>query len=392
MSDVPASHSLSRGRIIGVRALLVLGVLLSVLSILSTYVKREALDTDRFKQTSRALIADPLIQEQVAARLVDAFYTKVDVSAELKDALPTNLKPLAGPLTGLSRGFADTAAQKLLTRSSAQDAFVELASLSQSQVVKILQGNTRVVSTTNGNVVLDLTPLVLKFGDRFGFVSNLADKIPQGSAQITIVNADGLDTAQTITRWLEQVANYIWILAVAAWVGAIWLARGRRRQEVRALGIGLIAVGILVLVLRFFAGKYFVENLVTSEAARPAASDAWQIITKALADAGWVTFAVGALVALGAWLIGHGQRATSVRSAVAPALSRTGVAWASYAVIIFLLIWILPIQMFRTSVGLVLLSAIGFVILRRQVAAEAGSAPVADTASAAPLDPPAPPG
>ncbi|MEI7760694.1 MAG: hypothetical protein WCJ67_07980 [Thermoleophilia bacterium] len=392
MSDVPARHSLSRGRIIGVRALLVLGVLLSVLSILSTYVKREALDTDRFKQTSRALIANPLIQEQVAARLVDAFYTKVDVSAELKDALPTNLKPLAGPLTGLSRGFADTAAQKLLTRSSVQDAFVELASVSQSQVVKILQGNTRVVSTTNGNVVLDLTPLVLKFGDRFGFVSNLASKIPQGSAQITIVNADGLDTAQTITHWLEQVANYIWILAVAAWVGAIWLARGRRRQEVRALGIGLIVVGILVLVLRFFAGRYFVENLVTSEAARPAASDAWQIITKALADAGWVTFAVGALVALGAWLIGHGKRATSARSAVAPALSRTGVAWALYAVIIFLLIWILPIQMFRTSVGLVLLSAIGFVILRRQVAAEAAAAPVVDTASAAPLDPPVPPG
>ena len=392
MSDVPARHSLSRGRIIGVRALLVLGVLLSVLSILSTYVKREALDTDRFKQTSRALIANPLIQEQVAARLVDAFYTKVDVSAELKDALPTNLKPLAGPLTGLSRGFADTAAQKLLTRSSVQDAFVELASVSQSQVVKILQGNTSVVSTTNGNVVLDLTPLVLKFGDRFGFVSNLASKIPQGSAQITIVNADGLDTAQTITHWLEQVANYIWILAVAAWVGAIWLARGRRRQEVRALGIGLIVVGILVLVLRFFAGRYFVENLVTSEAARPAASDAWQIITKALADAGWVTFAVGALVALGAWLIGHGKRATSARSAVAPALSRTGVAWALYAVIIFLLIWILPIQMFRTSVGLVLLSAIGFVILRRQVAAEAAAAPVVDTASAAPLDPPVPPG
>jgi len=38
-----ATASPSRGRIIGVRAFLVLGVLLTVVSILSTYVKREAL-------------------------------------------------------------------------------------------------------------------------------------------------------------------------------------------------------------------------------------------------------------------------------------------------------------------------------------------------------------
>ena len=61
----------SRGRIIGARALLVLGVLLTVVSILSTYVKREALDQGQFKKTSQALIANPAIQQQVASTLVD---------------------------------------------------------------------------------------------------------------------------------------------------------------------------------------------------------------------------------------------------------------------------------------------------------------------------------
>ena len=45
-----------------------------------------------------------------------------------------------------------------------------------------------------------------------------------------------------------------------AWVAAIWLARGRRRQEVRSLGIGLVAVGMLVLLARWLAGKYFVDQ------------------------------------------------------------------------------------------------------------------------------------
>ena len=49
-------------------ALLVLGVLLTVISILSTYVKREALDPDQFKKTSQELIASPAIQQQIANR------------------------------------------------------------------------------------------------------------------------------------------------------------------------------------------------------------------------------------------------------------------------------------------------------------------------------------
>lgn len=383
MTASPAASSSSRGRIVGARVLLVVGVLLTVVSILSTYVKREALDPDQFKQTSQELIANPQIQEQVASKMVDALFDNVDVSAELGDTLPPNLQALAGPLAGLSQGFADTAAQKLLARPGVQDAFVELASLSQSQFVKVLHGDTRALATSNGNVVLDLRPLVLQLGDRFGFVSNLAEKIPQASAQVTILKSDDLDTAQKVTHWLEQIANFIWIFAVAAWVGAIWLARGRRRQEVRALGIGLAVVGILVLLVRFFAGKYLVDTLVASETVRPAAGDAWDIITRSLADAGWVALAAGVLIALGAWLIGPGDRATAARATAAPYLARTGVAWGAFVVGMAVVVWLLPIQMFRTTAILVVASAIGFAVLRRQVAVETQS-DVGTLASASP--------
>jgi hypothetical protein len=360
----------SRGRIIGVRALLVLGVLLTVVSILSTYVKREALDQGQFEQTSRALIESPAIQEQVSAVMVDALFSNVDVSAELKGNLPENLQPLAVPLAGISQGLADTAAQKLLARPRVQDTFVALASASQSQVVKVLHGDTTALETTDGNVVLDLRPLVLKLGDRFGFVENLAAKVPQDSAQITILKSDNLNTAQTITHWLEQVANFVWILALACWVGAVWLARGRRRQEVRALGIGLVVVGVLVLLARSLAGNYLVDNIVANDSVRPAASDAWNIITESLAAAGWVALAFGVLIAVGAWLVGPGERATSARTALAPTLERVWLSWGLWALGIVLIAWILPIQMFRTTAILVVGSAIGFVVFRRQVAAE----------------------
>ena len=388
MTASSATNSPSRGRIIGARGLLVLGVLLTVVSILSTYVKREALDEGQFKQTSQELIASPAIQQQVAAQLVDAFNTNVDLSAELQGRLPEQLQALAGPLAGISGQLVDRAAQELVTRPRAQDAFVTISSEAQAQFVKVLHGDTRGLTTSNGNVVLDLRPLMLKLGDRFGFIEGYAAKFPQGSAQITIVKSDDLKTAQTLTHWLEQVANFIWILAVACWVGAVWLARGRRRQEVRSLGIGLGVVGVLVLVARWAAGKYFVDNLVQSDAVRPAASDAWRIITDSLAAAGWVALSVGILIAVGAWLVGPGARATSARASLAPVLERAGVAWGSFAVLMVAIIWILPIQVFRTTVVLVVMGVIGFVVFRRQLAAESAAVPVADAPAAVPAPPP----
>ncbi len=388
MTASPAAQPPSRARIIGARALLVLGVLLTVISILSTYVKREALDEGQFKQTSQELIASPAIQEQVAATLVDELYANVDVSGELTGKLPDNLQGLAAPIAGISRELVDRGASELLKRPRAQKTFVELSSFSQQQLIKVLHGDTRALETANGNVVLDLRPLVLTLGDRFGFIENLADKIPQNAAQVTILKSDDLKLAQDVTHWLEQVANFVWILALACWAGAIWLARGRRRQEVRSLGIGLVAVGALVIAARWAAGKYFVDNLVQTDSVRPAASDAWQIITDSLAAAGWVALSVGVLIAIGAWLVGPGDRAVSARAWLAPRLQRTEVAWGAFALLMALIIWILPIQVFRTTVILVVLGAIGFEVFRRQLAAESASLPDADQQAAEPSPPP----
>ena len=243
----------------------------------------------------------------------------VDFTSSLEAKLPTNLQALASPIAGLAQGFVGTAAENLLARPRIQDAFVDLAVLSQQQFIKVLHGDTQAVDTSNGNVVLDIRPLVLKLGDRFGFVTNLAAQIPPGAGQVTILEADNLDTAQKITHWLEQIANFVWIFALAAFVGAIWLARGRRRQEVRSLGIGLVVVGVIVLVVRWLAGKYVVDQLVATDSMRPAVHNAWQIITQSLAAAGWVALVVGILVAIGAWLVGPGNRATASRAAARPA-------------------------------------------------------------------------
>ena len=132
-----------------------------------------------------------------------------------------------------------------------------------------------------------------------------------------------------------------------------------------------MAVGVLVLVARWLAGKYFVDQIVQSDTVRPAASDAWNILTDSLAAAGWVVLIGGALTVAGTWLVGPSEHPTTARAKLAPVMNRWEVA-GRFVVAMALILWALPIQVFRTSVILVVLGAIGFYILRRQVLAETG--------------------
>ena len=175
----------SRTRIIAARILVVLGVVLVFVSLLANFVKREALDEETFRGTSQELIANEDIRDQVAATMVDQLYANVDVAARLQERLPDNLQPLAAPLAGLSREAIDRAARELLARPRVQNLFVNASSLAQAQVVKVLEGETR-LETTGGNVVLDLHPLVVQLGDRFGFLGDVSE-LPPDAGRITIL-------------------------------------------------------------------------------------------------------------------------------------------------------------------------------------------------------------
>lgn len=366
---VPAVRRVSRTRIIIARILTVVGVLLVVISILANYVKREALDQDRFRETSRALIASDTIRDQLALTLVDQLYANTDVAGSVRAKLPENLQPLAVPIAGLVQNATESAAKQLLQRPRIQELFVNASSLAQREFVAVLDGDTDRLESTDGKVVLDLRPILVKLGDRFNI---LADKIPPGSGQVTILESDQLKTAQRGTRALRFVADWIWALALIAWVGAVLLAKGRRRLEVRAIAIGIVAIGLLVLIVRGLVERYFVNHLVKSDSVRPSARDAFQIISDLLKGAGWTAVIVGVVALVGVWLSGPGRRAIQARQAIAPYLRGAGIYAATIGGYL-LLLWWRPTPQFGYWLNVLIffvLLMIGTEVLRRQLARE----------------------
>ena len=247
-------------RVVGARALTVVAILLALVGMVAFYVENTALDPDGFETISRNMIENDEIRTQVAAKSVDTLFENVDVEAAIAERLPPAQQGLAPVLAGLARSGADRAADAALERPRVQTVWVEVTTRTQRQLVRLLDDDTTFIQTEGGAVVLDLRPLVIELGDQVAVIGKVAERLPESSGRIAIIEESQLETAQTVTKILRSVADWMWLVALIVAALAIWLARGRRRLELRALGIGVLVVGLLMLALRRFAGDYLVDS------------------------------------------------------------------------------------------------------------------------------------
>jgi hypothetical protein len=345
--------------------LIVLGVVLTIISLLANYVQNELLDQANFKDLSSQLIAQQSIRDQLSATIVEQTFGGLDVEAQLASTLPTSLQGLAGPIASASREVTQRAVDNALDRPKVQTLFVNAASVTQTVFVRLLDGDTRLVDSSNGTLVLDLSPLVAKIGDRFAVVNRLGNTALAGKAQITLLESDKLKTAQDATSFLRAIANWIWLPTLLLWAAAIWLARGSRRRVLREVMLGLIVVGIGVLAIRAEVERYVVDNVVAADSVRPAARDAMTILTAQLKTAAWLTFFVGLVGFIGIWLAGPARRAAALRRLASPYAASQPIAWGVFFVLAVLLLWWDPFATARNLVIVLVLGGVGWELLRR---------------------------
>jgi hypothetical protein len=358
----------SRTRRIVARTLVVLGALVAIVALFASYVRYQALDTDTFEDTAQQLIADDEVRNQVAATLVDELFANVDVQAALEEQLPEGQQGLAGIVAGATRTFGDRVAERLLERPRVQELWVAALVRTQKQFVSLLNNETTVVRQENGNLILDLNPIVIQLGDQVAVIGNLASRLPPDAGKVQIMSADNLTTAQDLTNLLDTLGLWLWVVPFLLFAIAVAIVPGRRRLEVRAIAIAAVLVGILVLLLREILGRYIVDNVVQSDTVRPAASDAWDIITSLLADGGKTVLVSGLILLLGAWLVGPSRSGTASRRWLAPFLANPLIAYGVLAFLLLLLIAWGPTAQTRRPlqllVGAVVL-AVGLEAIRR---------------------------
>jgi hypothetical protein len=356
----------SRIRRIGARALTIVAILLALVGMLAFYVEHTILDEDGFETISREMIEDDEIRTQVAATTVDRLFANVDVETAIAERLPQQQQGLAPVLAGLARSGTDRAAEAVLERPRVQTLWVETTTATQRQLVRLLDDETKFIQVEGGTVVLDLRPLMLDVGNEVVVIGRLAERLPESSGRIAIIEESQLETAQSITKLLRAVADWLWLVALAVAALAIWVARGRRRLELRALAIGLVLVGLLMLAVRRFAGDYLVDELAKDDAVKPAAHDAWSILTQTLADRAWVWIVLGIVTLLGVWFLGESRRAAQARRASAPILESRPTTYTIAVVALLVVALVTPpiARGWLTAVALIALVVAGIEVVR----------------------------
>ena len=361
------------GRLLLARILVVIGAVVVIASVIAGYVRFQALDTDTVEATAGDLIADSEIRAQVAATLVDQLFANVDVEAALEEQLPAEEKGLAGPVAGAISLGADGAARRLLERPRIQELWVRTVTVAHRNLIAVLEDEAGPFRTEGGEVVLDLRPLIIQLGDQVAIIGDLSTRLNPDAGRITIMEADQLETAQDLTQLAKVLGTWLWLVPIALWAIALWIARGRRRAILRMIGISAIVVGLIVLVVRRIAGSILVDELTQVESVEVAAGNAWDILTSLLRDGGLTLIGLGVILLVAVWLVGPSEWATDSRRWLAPYIERAEIAFGAAAALLFALVWWGPTaqtQRWQLVVASAIVLALGVEVLRRQTRSE----------------------
>jgi hypothetical protein len=357
------------GRVL-MAVLVFLGAFCILISTVSVWIRDVALDPDVWADTSSQLLESEAVRDALAVYVVDQAYSASDAQTRVEEALPPALEPLAPQIVSQLRGVAYEAASRALARPRVQELWRSANRATNAQLVALLEGETELVRLTDGAVVLDVDQIVEDVAGRIGVGAGATQTIQERVEPIVIMRSDQLSTAQTAVNALNVLSFWPLILGLALWAGAVYVARGRRREAVRAMAISLALLGLLLLVVIRAGGHALVNNLVQTESVKPAANDVWAVLTSLLAASAAAGIAVGIIALVGTWLSGPTRRATATREWLAPSFrDRPAIAHLVLAAVLLLVLLWSPTGTPRrliTLVIVVILAFVGLEVFRRQ--------------------------
>lgn len=362
------SHRVSAG------ILVALGALCILVSTVSVWLRDVALDPDVWADTSSQLLESENVRDVLGVYIVDQAASAADAQARLEEALPTELKPLAGPLSSQLRSVAYQSASRALARPRVQELWRSSNRAVNEQLVALLEGDTERLSVSGNAVVLNLDQVVADVAGRVGLGTSATEAIQGRVEPVVILRSDQLTTAQKIVKALKALSFWPLVFGLLCWGAAIYLAVSRRRQTLRNIAISLGAIGLLLLVVVRLGGDAIVNKLVESESVKPAAHDVWSVMTSLLTESAEAGIFVGLIALLGTWFAGPGMRAAAGRRWLAPAFRDRPllVHGVLAAVLLVFLAWG-PAGTPRRLGTIVIAAALAFIgleILRRQTVRE----------------------
>jgi hypothetical protein len=299
--------------------LVVIAAVIGLVAALNVWVKRQALSTDNWTNASSRLLENDQIRSALSVYVVNQVFTNVDVTQRLQQRLPPDLRPLAPPIAVGLQQAATRTMDNLLARPRIQQLWRQANRRAHELFMAVLNGKKGILVSTNGNVVLNLQPIVKQLAEETGLGGRLEGRLPPDAGKITIMKGNQLEAARKTVKVVRVLSYLLFFLVIALYAAAVYLARDHRKLLL-GVGVSVLVVGLLVLVVRRFAGNYLVDALNNNPDTKKAVSATWAIGTELLRNTGLNAVIYGIVIIFAAWVAGPSRPATWVRRTLAPTM------------------------------------------------------------------------
>jgi hypothetical protein len=263
-------------------------VLIAVIAVAFTgatvgiWARRSLVNEEVFVDRAVPLGRDPAVQAAVAAKLTEELVTLVDPQALLEEALPDQVQLLAGPLSAAVESFIADQMASFVGSEAFADGWERLVTQGHAAVMRVLDGESDIVSATDDALVIDLVPLINRalarvgelspelFGRTIDVPALTVDDVPavarerlagvlgrEVPTEFGVVRIEGrgeaLSAAQDGVRLFNTLVWVLVLLTVLLIPFTLWLSHRRRRtllQLTFVLALATVVVRRLVLGLQ----------------------------------------------------------------------------------------------------------------------------------------------
>jgi hypothetical protein len=313
--------------------LIVLGCLLAPVAVIGVWSANQVSDTNRYIANIEPLVHNPAIQNALTDKITVQITSRLNV-ASLTDqaaALITSrgltrvgslLKAFAPSIASSVAGYVHSTVHKIVTSPQFARAWIQVNTVAHQQLVTALSGGKGAVSTSNGQVVVDLAPfinIVKQDLSQRGFT--LVNKLPPIHPTLALFSSRDLVKAQTLYRLINDLKIVLPILSLLLIGAGVYIARRHRRALIGA-GLGF-ATSMLVLGagLAIFRGIYL-NSVPSSVLPSDAAAAMFDTFVRFIKEALRTLLVLGLVVAAAAFITGPSVTAVRTRAAFA-----SGFAW-----------------------------------------------------------------
>ena len=233
-------------------------IILVPVTVTATWAHYTVINEKGWIDTVGPIAKDPAVKAALSREVTDQLFAALNPQEAIAEALPPKAMFLAAPIATGVHGFIEERVTKIVNNPKFEELWITANRNAHTRLVKVLRGDSEALESTNGQVVLNLVPLLKSVLVNIeGFASNVvgkpidlpeikADEVPASACakiakaldrpvrpncgQNALFPADNLDSARRgVQRLRSTVVVALLIITPLVAVVALLLSLRRRR-------------------------------------------------------------------------------------------------------------------------------------------------------------------